>query len=175
MKRLLVSSALVGLILLAGCGKSDSGAGGSGWSGFDPENGKFTVAMPGTPKEEPLKNGTGKKWTSSADGLTYSVLYEELNIPAGAADTDQAETHMDEEVNTYEMTSEGIVRGEKKPLMVSGLPGREVIVEIDKNTNRRIRMCISGKRLYEVVITGPRDKVASTDADSFLDSFRLGK
>ena len=53
-----------------------------GWIGFDPEHGKFAVAMPGTPKEEPLNDATGKIWTSSADGLTYSVSYEEFNIPA---------------------------------------------------------------------------------------------
>lgn len=179
MKRAFVTSGLLGLLLLCGCGKGNDSSGGSGWSGFDPDNGRFTVNMPGTPTEQPMTSGKGKSWTSTADGLTYSISYQELSLPAGAADTDEAETEMNNEVNTYELTHKGTtVTGEKKPLILggaSGVPGREVEVELDKNNTRRIRMCLSGNRLYEIEISGPREKVAASDADSFLDSFRLGK
>lgn len=178
MKRAFVTSGLLGLLLLCGCGKGNDSSGGSGWSGFDPDNGKFTVNMPGTPTEQPMTSGKGKSWTSTADGLTYSVSYQELDVPAGTADSDRAESLMNDEVEHIDFLGKGKVLGEHKPLMIGGaggVPGREVDVEIDKNNTRRIRMCLVGNRLYEVEISGPREKVAASDADSFLDSFRLGK
>ena len=99
MKRVLVFGGLVGLLLLCGCGKkADSGPSGAGWSGFDPEQGKFTVAMPGTPTEKPLDGSAGKSWTSSADGLTYTVSYAELQIPPEPPTRIKVEQWMDNEV-----------------------------------------------------------------------------
>lgn len=176
MKRALILGGLFGLILLSGCfGKSASGPSSAGWSGFDPEKGKFTVAMPGTPTEKPNKEGSGDSWSSTADGMTYSVSYQQLNLPAGAADTDQAERVMDNEVTYVDTIEGGTITGQKKPLVVGGEPGRELDVDVDGKTMRRIRMCVAGDRLYKVEVSGPKDKVASSDADSFLDSFRVSK
>ena len=175
MKRVLVLGGLMGLMLLCGCGrKAVSGPSAAGWSGFDPEQGKFAVAMPGTPKEEPLIGSDGKMWTSEADGLTYSVSYEVLQIPNGTAETDKAQQLMDNEVEVFVKTTQGAtLTGEKRTLMVGSIPGREVDVEIGGTTLRRIRMCIAGNRLYQVQVSGPKEKVGTPDVDSFLDSFRV--
>jgi hypothetical protein len=176
MKRVLVLGGLMGLMLVCGCGKkSTAGPTAAGWSGFDPEQGKFSVAMPGTPTETPLKNSPGKVWTSSADGLTYSVQYAELAMPEGSAGTDKVEAYMDDEVSWLMTTQGGSFAGEKKPLMVGGQPGRETDIDINGKTLRRIRMCIAGNRLYSVEVSGPPDKVATPEVDSFLDSFKVAK
>lgn len=177
MKRVLVVGGLMGLMLICGCWKkAASGPSAAGWSGFDPEQGKFSVAMPGTPTEKPLKGGAaGKMWTSSADGLDYTVSYEVIQIPAGAADTDQVERWMDDDVDVLVTTQGGTLTGQTKPLMVGGLTGREVDIDVDGKTLRRIRMCIAGDRLYSVEVSGPADKVGKPDVNAFLDSFRVGK
>jgi hypothetical protein len=177
MKRVLVFAfGFFAIALLNGCGgSSTSGPTGSGWTGFDPENGKFTVAMPGTPAEKAMTESIGKRWVSTADGITYTVGYDQLRLPAGTADTDQAEQYMDNEVSTMQMLDTGKFSGEKKPLVVGGVPGREDDFELDGNKLRRIRMCVSGDRLYKVEITGPKDKVSSADADQYLESFRVSK
>jgi hypothetical protein len=149
MKRVLVFGGLMGLMLVCGCGKkASSGPNAAGWSGFDPEQGKFSVAMPGTPTEKPLKGLAGKAWTSTADGLTYSVGYEALQVPAGATGTDQVEAWMDNDVDVLLIREGGTLTGQTKPLMVGSLPGREVDIDVDGKTVRRIRMCVAGDRLY---------------------------
>lgn len=175
MKRALVCGGLMSLMLLCGCWKKAATTGPSspGWSGFDPEQGKFAVAMPGTPKEQPLVGSDGKMWTSNADGLTYSVSYEVLQVPPGTSESDQAEQIMDNEVNFMVKTTQGaVLAGEKKPLMVGTLPGREVDIEIGGTAMRRIRMCLAGNRLYLVEVSGPKEKVTGPDVTSFLDSFK---
>jgi hypothetical protein len=177
MKRVLVCGSLLGLMLLGGCGKkATEGPSAAGWSGFDPEKGKFSVAMPGTPAESPLKSGSpGKMWTSQADGLTYSVGYEDVQLPPGAADTDQVQDFMNTEVEWMITVRGGTLAGQKQPLIVGGQPGREVDIDVDGKTLRRIRMCIVGDRLYTVEVSGPADKVSPPDIDSFLDSFKVAK
>lgn len=176
MKRALLFGGLVGLMLLFGCGKkSDAGPSGAGWTGFDPEHGKFSLAMPGTPTEKPLNGSAGKSWTSTADGLTYTVRYAELQIPDASADTDKAEQWMDNEVEFLLTIEGGTLTGQTKPLMVGGQPGREVVIDVDGKTVRRIRMCVAGNRLYRVEVSGPKDKVGTPEVNSFLDSFRATK
>jgi len=176
MKRVLVLSGMLGLLLMFGCGKkSDAGPTGPGWSGFNPDNGKFTVAMPGTPEEKSMLGSIGKEWTSSADGLTYTVSYQELQLPPGTSDTDQAERQLDMEEDALVTLQGGKFMRDKKPLIVGGVPGREVDIDVDGKNMRRIRMALAGNRLYQIELSGPSDKVASGDADSFLDSFRVGK
>jgi hypothetical protein len=176
MKRVLVFGGLMTAMLLCGCGKpADSGPSGAGWSGFDPEHGTFSVAMPGTPAEKASGSSTEKSWTSTADGLTYTVGYAELKLPEGTSDTDRVEKLMDEEIDTMLTIKGGTLTGQKKPLMVGGQPGREVDIDIDGKTVRRIRMCVVGDRLYEVEVSGPNDKVATPEVDSYLDSFKTTK
>ncbi|HEX3998602.1 MAG TPA: hypothetical protein VHX65_08645 [Pirellulales bacterium] len=175
MKRALLISGMLGLMLMLGCWKkAESGPSAPGWSGFNPDNGKFTVAMPGTPTETPLGTN-GKMWTSSSDGMTYSVSYQELQLPPGTSDTDQAEQQLDAEEETYLTLQEGKHTGDRKPLIVGGVPGREVDIDIDGKTIRRVRMALAGNRLYMIEVSGPKDKVNAADTDAFLDSFRVGK
>jgi hypothetical protein len=175
MKRVLVFSGLMGLMLLCGCGKkANSGPTGPGWTGFDPEQGKFSVAMPGTPEEKSLPEATGKVWTSTADGLTYSVQYKVQEFPNGTPESDAVVQIMDGDVQWSVTTKGGTIIGEPKTLSVGGQTGREVVID-DGNTLRRIRMCVAGDRLYSVTVSGPKDKVGTPEVDSFLDSFRLAK
>jgi hypothetical protein len=178
MKRapLLLLGCLLAAALLNGCGGgSASGPTGSGWTGFDPDNGKFTIAMPGKPVETTTTEPISTRWTTTADGVTYSVGYDKLTIPSGTADTDQAEQYMDNEEDTMRTLEGGKFLPDIKPLVVGGVPGREVDVEPEPNKLRRIRMCVSGDRLYKVEISGPKDKVGTADATQFLDSFRIAK
>ena len=176
MKRVMVFGGLVGLVLLCGCGKkSDAGPSGAGWTGFDPEHGKFSLAMPGTPTENPSDGSAGKSWSSSADGLTYTISYAELQTPEASADTDKVEQWMDNEVDIMLTIERGTLTKQQKPLMVGGQPGREVDIDVDGKTVRRIRMCVAGNRLYRVEVSGPKDKVFTPEVDSFLDSFKAAK
>jgi len=179
MTRSLAYCGLVGLLLFCGCGKAakEGGAGGgtsatnSGeWKTFDPEQGKFSVLMPGTPEEARVKGGvTGKQWSAQADGLTYTIHYEVLNKSPSA---EEAERLIDNEVDVLPFALNATKVGDD-PKLVGGQSGRELAFELKDKTRLRLRICVAGGRMYSLEATGTKELVNSINANTFLDSLKL--
>lgn len=54
------------------------------------------------------------------------------------------------------------------------LPGRDCLVENPEH-HMRYRAVLSGQRIYQLMVLGPKDFVTSKDADTILDSFEVTK
>jgi hypothetical protein len=172
---------LVGLLLLSGCGKgTKEGADGANassnsdeWTTFDPEQGKFTVLMPGTPVEQRSKGVyVGKKWTLDADGLTYTIRYDGLSKSTAAPDENATEIMIGDAVDLLPFDLNATKVGDDTKL-VGGQPGRELVFEFRNKTRRRLRVCVASGRMYWLEVTGTKELVNSINANTFLDSLKL--
>jgi hypothetical protein len=146
---------------------------------FSSPEGKFVVAMPGKPKKEiqeadspvgKLKINTFMVAVSPSD-LVYMLEY--TDYPAVVAGQDPQ--------IILKGGRDGMLRGQNKLIedkeVVLGkerIPGRAILIDLPKLSYRG-RLYIADTRLYQVIIIGSRGMVTSSDADKYLNSFKITK
>jgi hypothetical protein len=180
MRRMFASCGLAVLLAVCGCNKDgDSAAassGGGGWKDFEPEQAKFTIKMPGEPAPLPKPDpAVANIWGSSGGNLSYSIRYTDLTDPSVAQNQDKIEGIFDDIYGTIGLTEQLDNREQKKQLNFGGVSGREIDGTTSDKKSTRIRMCISGGRLYRADVTGPKEAVDSPDAEVFFSSFKVGR
>ena len=174
-------------VFVSGCGKSDSandkpvapgGAAGSGGTPdsdglmlFDPDQGRFTLRVPGVLELQP-GDTDGKTYTLKTPSLTYTIGYNETNLAADAT-TQRINTALAAEVSALRFEQGAKIVGEAKPMEIAGAPGVEVEVEMQDKTHRRIQYFVFDGRLYRLEVAGTSDTVVSADAERFLHSLKL--
>jgi hypothetical protein len=159
-----VGGLFVVLLFLSGCSKPE-------FKEFRCAGGRFKVQMPGTPKEQQqevsgitLKSYSVENWTGA-----YAVAYADIPHSFGelggkmTAMLDGAENGMVKNVNAKLLRSSEVKLANK-------FVGREVKAELPNKGLVLARIFIINRRLYQVVVTGTREWVASADATKFLDS-----
>jgi hypothetical protein len=60
---------------------------------------------------------------------------------------------------------------EERLLVQGGFPGRDFVAESGSN-RLRVRLLVSGTRVYQLAVLGERNAVAAADIDLFLSSFQ---
>lgn len=159
-----VGGCCVVLLFASGCGKPE-------FKEFRCSGGRFTVQMPGTPREQqqdvagiPLKTYSVENWSGA-----YAVAYADIPHSFGdlssrmTAMLDGAENGMIKNVNAKLLRSSEVKLANK-------FVGREVKAELPNKGLVLARIFIINRRLYQVVVTGTREWVTSADATKFLDS-----
>src|SRR5262249_38297667 len=63
----------------------------------------------------------------------------------------------------------------EKRVKVDGKDALEMLVDLPGQGNLRDTIFFSGKRQYQILITGPKDFVDGQDANAFLKSFKFTK
>jgi hypothetical protein len=180
MRRLLESFGLLVLLAICGCNNDGSGSAaassGGGWKDFEPEQAKFTIKMPGDPAPLPKPDASiANIWGSSAGNLSYSIRYNELFDPDTAKDQDKIEGIFDDIYSSIGIKEQLDDRVQKRQINFGGIAGREIDGTTPDKKSTRIRMCVSGGRLYRADVTGPKEAVDSPDAEVFFNSFKVGR
>lgn len=143
--------------------------------------GRYSVKFPKPPKVESKELAVGNGVTvpvvtakaDGKDGLVFAVVYAdyppELNVPAakllaGARDGLKGKDGV-------------IVRDKATEFGDDKLLAREVTIEAGRNAKNAVRalLIVSGGRLYQVMVSGPKAAVEKTPVDEFLKSFELNK
>lgn len=174
-------------LVVSGCGKSDSASekpnapgtntssGGTldsdGLMLFDPDQGKFTVRVPGL-LEAQGGDIDGKSYRLKTPSLTYTIGYTEVRLPSDAA-SDRINKFLAAEVSALQFEEGGKIVGEAKSMEIAGAPGTEVELEMKDKTHRRIQFIVFDGRLYRLEVAGTSDAVVSADAERFLHSLKL--
>ncbi len=149
------------------------------WRVFTSKEGGFAVALPGSPSEtkQRVRTATGHLdvylyVVEGPDDAAYVVSYSDLppeDVKAGA------------EQKRLDFAREGAIdnaRGKlrsEKPITVDGFPGRDLLIETDKDLAIRMRIVVARRRLYQAMAMGTGRFIQSKDAAQFLDSLRLEK
>jgi hypothetical protein len=179
MRRSLACCSLIVVAAICGCSNDGSGsaAASSGGEGknFEPEQAKFTIKMPGDPAPLPKPDpGISNIWGSTAGNLSYSIRYTDLFDPSVTQNQDKIEQIYDDIYNSIGLT-DGLDNRDQKRQNFGGVAGREIDGTTPDKKATRIRIGISGGRLYRADVTGPKEAVDSPDAEAFFNSFKVGR
>lgn len=146
-----------------------------GWKTFTASDGKFSVRMPGTPKEEvsDLAGGGGKIHQFALDKGDWAYIISYNSIGGGAPDAAAVPTLLDKGRDTMVTSLHGKLL-EEKSLNLSGNPGREIHVDIpEKMGQAYVRGYIVGEQYFQVMLIGTNKALAGANRDRYFDSFKL--
>jgi hypothetical protein len=169
--RKLWTQIVVVLLLFAGVASADAPP----MQTFTAADGRFSVLLPGTPKQESqtidLKGGGTTTlyqfWVElENNNVTYMVMYNDYtgDYANGAPQTTLATTR-DGAVNGKTLTSDVEIN-------LNGVPGRAFTATDSTGYNYSVHQFLAGKRLYQLIVVGNKDHPA-TLTDQFMNSFRI--
>lgn len=146
---------------------------------FSPPAGGFRVAMPGKPRERtvvwqaPEGVVEAHLFASVVDDVRHLVSY--IDRP-GPLPPDQVDAGLEELVKGSILSGKGTLVA-KRPVRLGDAPGREFEFDSSDADGRprfvRARAYLVGPRVYQVLIGGPKEKVAGAAGDAFFKSFAL--
>ncbi|HTL90033.1 MAG TPA: hypothetical protein VL134_11580 [Leptolyngbya sp.] len=158
---------------LTGIGLNRAIAQESIWKRFTSQQGRFSIVLPGTPKERKEGGLTLFELIRDDESVRYSVGFLDLPVAPGADKKIQNEVY------------EGVRRGAAKDqgellsyrtIQLNGFPGREMNFKLPDDMVAKWRVYIVNKRAYFVSVTTTQQNQAqglATSIDVFLNSFRL--
>jgi hypothetical protein len=150
------------------------------WKELTPKDGSFSVFLPGTPTEH-------KKTVMSPSGMVEVVLFEVAVPPAdgkfvaGYSEFPEASIKPGTEDKRLDNARDGAIASAKgklvrqKNLLLDKYPGREVVIKIEGKATVLLRLFAVKNRLYQLVVVGNEELLASKEAEKFLKSFKLGR
>jgi hypothetical protein len=144
---------------------------------FSPDGGGFSIMLPGTPELQTQTVNTAagpivvKMYIVNDNGMAYIVSYNDY--PQEAMDQTTPEQVLDGArdgavANVYgKLLSETI-------LSLDGYPGRQINVGVGDN-GIKARIYLVNNRLYNVMVSGPGQKLTTKTVGDVLESFKLTK
>jgi hypothetical protein len=146
----------------------------SGWTVFSPEDGGFSVMLPGKPTQRPLRHNeeAGLKpaplYEITSGDFKYVVSYMDYPFSAEGAQRDKL----------LDMGAEAGIAGaggkvvSNKPISLGEYPGRDVKGEM-KGFVYRARVYLVKQRLHLLIVWQPSERADSENAAKFFDSFKI--
>jgi len=149
-------------------------AGASGWATITPENGRFSVSMPGAvtyqqfSSNQPMGLASFHDFTCESSGRKYLLEYTEpINF---SADESYAETGFEHIQQSLRARGLDIIT--QNSIKYGNHPGRELIA-LGGSEREYVKMYMVGSRFYILEIDDGNDKKQSEDCKKFLNSFKL--
>jgi hypothetical protein len=140
----------------------------SEWRTFKSEDGKFSVLLPTTPKEDHQTNGQVKThvFRSFISQHDFKLTYVELPNPAPDVKT------LWEKTRDGAGAPKGMKLVGEKMIEVNGHPVLELAAEGDW-AFLQIRFLTVGNRIYQLMVFSSNKKAETPEARAFLDSFKF--
>lgn len=157
-----------------------TGAPPAGWKEYSPRDHTFVMWVPERPQRQgdsektSILNGQRLRINTMTGRTTHSLSYqaESIVLPTTFIPVPRKDLY---ELFRGAIVSE--VKGrltEAKDAQTGTLKGYEYLIEAGANTTR-VRMYITGARVFVVLVMGPADQVTTAEAETILSSFRLPK
>lgn len=167
-KKLVLIVAALGAFAVVGCQKP--------MTEFTSPEYKFKATFPGAPKQQE-KTEAGLKfkvYSTEARNGAYMVMVSDIPIPANEPD-EELQARLDGAQDGAVRGAGGTLKTSTKITLDGKYPGREFSARITQPANGqvRVRIYIVGSRVYQVMVIGTDGYATSTEADTFLNSFKL--
>jgi hypothetical protein len=152
------------LVFGFGCGKAE-------FKEFRCADGRFTVQMPGSPREQQdaIAGAVSKTYVLEVSNGAYTVSYADIPNTLGSPDGKLKELLDSAEKGLIKNVNAKLVRSSEVKLADKSV-GREVKGELPPNGLILARIFIINRRMYYVAVSGTREWASSLDATKFLNS-----
>ncbi len=147
-------------LLLLGCAQNPAA--------FSPANSGFTVAMPGTAKEQ-TTDGGGHIFSCDDGQNAYVVSYADFS---DAKQTPASVQRMLDGARNGQASNGNRLLSEKK-ITYEGYPGRDLRLKTKGGNFMRLRIFMANGKLYQVGVVTDPDKSEVPAVDQFISSFHL--
>jgi hypothetical protein len=167
MKRIVLLILMCLPLASAGCDNTPN------WQEFTPKDGRFSILMPGTPREE----------TQTISGLdvptfwfdigveTYAVSYFEP--PTGTTDPANVDATLDAMRDSSILSAGGKLL-EEEAITLQNFPGRKLKVKPQSEPGFVIsHIFLVNERVYFLLYQSKKDDIPADNADKFFNSFKL--
>ncbi|MEI6064272.1 MAG: PsbP-related protein [Pseudanabaena sp. ELA748] len=151
------------------------------WQDYKSASGKFSVQVPSKPEEKSQDQATSvgtiklHMVIAETNESGYFIGYADFpNKPANAADIQKG---LADSVKGSIANLKGEITSEKESSL-GNVPCRDFEAKgkvKTTNVSMKGRFCFAGNRLYQVFTLGAADKIAATDVDRFITSFKIEK
>jgi hypothetical protein len=140
------------------------------WQPFTPQQGKFTVLMPGVPEETQKAGVSGFEVNRSQDSVIYGVSY--IDFPIAPKDREGGVTEVFVGTKTgFEENRHVLVSD--RAVELQGHPGREMKFTRADGVVTHCRVYVVNQRLYLVVARTTREQALAKSIEGFLNSFQI--
>lgn len=158
------------LFALVGCQQKQ-------WSTFTSAAGKFSVSMPGTPKEQkmevPSPIGAIQFYLFTGRDRNYEFVASYNDYPASVVSQGNVEKMLDGARDGAVGNINGKLQSEKK-ITLKNFPGREIhVLTPDGKAALKYRIYLVGNRLYQVGIVSTNPFQETEKTNQFFESFSV--
>jgi len=151
------------------------GANVDDWKPLTEKEGGFSILFPGTPTENKQETKTPAGTVAvtffvlEKEGITYVASYSVF--PKESVKARSEEKRLDNARDGAVASAKGKLENQRS-IKIGKYPGRELMIQGEKNFVRS-RIFAVENRLYQTMVVGSKQQVSGSQADHFLDSFRL--
>jgi PsbP-like protein len=151
------------------------------WQDYKSSTGKFSVQLPSKPQEQSQDQKTDvgtiklNMVIAEANESGYFVGY--ADFPNKIADPVAIQKGLADSVKGSVANLKGEIKSEKEYLL-GDIPCRDFEASGKVQTtdvSMKGRFCLADNRLYQVFALGAADKIAASDVDRFITSFKIEK
>lgn len=163
---------------LSGCGSADF----STWKTYSPDDGSFTVSVPGTlVHERRMSKFASGDLETDVYALDFPdggfVTITDTVVPLGMNARDGAGAIVDNSVDRIIASASG-QQVYNRGVVVAGYAGREIELDlptavVETGGRLRARVFVAGTHLFELICVVPNRLSANDELNHFLDSFAL--
>jgi hypothetical protein len=163
------------------------------WKPFSSKEGRFSVLMPGTPREsqliwDPVTGYIVYLFTVTREEAEYMVWYLDFEPPTRRLDDDgQSSNFPDMLPNTPEKMTDVLVNAgtdcystpsycrliSEQSIRLGSYPGREISLRLPSGPLVRRRLYLVNRRVYILSVRTTQERFLSKTIEGFMNSFKL--
>jgi hypothetical protein len=148
------------------------------WEKVSSSDGKFTAEFPAKPRTMPGGNARQIQIVLETSGgkHTYMVQSNSIENAIPIDNQEAVKTVFDGGESGLTKALKGkIVSSKDTTFSDQKYPARDIDMEVAAFGIYRVRLVLTGQRLYQITVLGPKDFVDGKDVEKFMNSFKIEK